>query len=331
MEDIKIKPLTKEQLIISVDRLTRFKHPKIKYNRVFADIIAHNLISPQLKKTDLNNIPINELKYIIENIINKSIINLGGCDFNDDKINKKIDEYEQKIFILDEDTKLLLKNNINYKGIVEILDNNIVPNLQWLRALDNDENIITLRQKYKFKYPIEKLILVEGATEETLLPEFGKLCDYDFNSNGVYIIAAGGKNQVVKLYYELCQEIKIPIFVLLDKDGKENAELINHRLRLIDKIHIINCGEFEDMLSLELIKRTLDYALKNISNIEYELLNNVESRVKLLENIFKTRGLHEFKKVEFAQLIKENLNGKCDLTPEIREIIYQIKEIKTGY
>ena len=37
---IKIKPLTKEQILISLDRLTRFKNPEIKYLRVFKDIIT---------------------------------------------------------------------------------------------------------------------------------------------------------------------------------------------------------------------------------------------------------------------------------------------------
>ena len=39
---MKYKKLTKEQLLISFDRLTRFKEPVIKYERVFKDIILSN-------------------------------------------------------------------------------------------------------------------------------------------------------------------------------------------------------------------------------------------------------------------------------------------------
>ena len=53
MEDLKIKPLTTEQLIISVDRLTRFKETEVKYLRVFFDIITSNLLVPKYKKTEL--------------------------------------------------------------------------------------------------------------------------------------------------------------------------------------------------------------------------------------------------------------------------------------
>ena len=59
---MKIKPLTKEQLTISVDRLTRFKDPEIKYLRVFKDIITNNLIEPKLKKQELDNMDYEELK-----------------------------------------------------------------------------------------------------------------------------------------------------------------------------------------------------------------------------------------------------------------------------
>ena len=58
MEDanLKIKPLLKEQIIISIDRLTRFKCPEEKYLRVFSDIIVSSLIEPKLKKSGKTNI-----------------------------------------------------------------------------------------------------------------------------------------------------------------------------------------------------------------------------------------------------------------------------------
>ena len=77
-----------------------------------------------------------------------------------------------------------------------------------------------MRQLHDLKFPIEKVILVEGLTEETLLPAFARFLGYDFYKNGVQVIPAGGKNQVVKMYYKLSQELKIPIFLLLDKDAE---------------------------------------------------------------------------------------------------------------
>ena len=54
--NIKYKTLTQEQLLISADRLTRFKETETKYLRVFKDIIFSNLIEPKIKKIDIEQI-----------------------------------------------------------------------------------------------------------------------------------------------------------------------------------------------------------------------------------------------------------------------------------
>ena len=70
---IKYKKLTKEQIIISLDRLTRFKNPKDKYMRVFSDIILSNLIEPKLKKADLEKLEVKLIKDYAVEILNSSI------------------------------------------------------------------------------------------------------------------------------------------------------------------------------------------------------------------------------------------------------------------
>ena len=52
---MKYKALTKEQILISLDRLTRFKPTKEKYLRVFFDIILGNVIEPKIKRIELEN------------------------------------------------------------------------------------------------------------------------------------------------------------------------------------------------------------------------------------------------------------------------------------
>ena len=107
---------------------------------------------------------------------------------------------------------------------------------------------------------------------------------------------------------------------------KKNLEEIKPRLRSCDKIHLLACGEFEDLLPIKLVLRTLEYELKNISILEKEKLNEDIPRVKFLEEVFKTRGMHEFKKVEFAQMVKLNIKTDEDISPEIRDIINEIKK-----
>ncbi len=325
MNNVKVKPLTKEQLTISIDRLTRFKNPEVKYLRVFGELITNNLIQPKYKKSDIEKMDSEEVKNLAELIINYSLENLGLPKDEDYIINQRLYDYEKSVYIISENIEKFLKNKINYKAFVTLIDENSPKNLKWLKALGSPMDIKQERFKNSLRFPVEKVVIAEGATEETLLPEFAKRCGYDFDKEGIYVLSAGGKNQVVKLYYRLVDSLKLPIFVLLDKDAKENLEEIKPKLRSIDKIHLLACGEFEDLLPLELVQRTLDYQLNNISMMEKEMLNAPEPRVKILEEVFKTRGMHEFKKVEFAQMVKKNIKTNADISDEICEIINEIK------
>lgn len=325
MNNVKVKPLTKEQLTISIDRLTRFKNPEVKYLRVFGELITNNLIQPKYKKSDIEKMDSEEVKNLAEFIINYSLENLGLPKDEDYIINQRLYDYEKSVYIINENIEKFLKNKINYKAFVTLIDENSPKNLKWLKALGSPMDIKQERFKNSLRFPVEKVVIAEGATEETLLPEFAKRCGYDFDKEGIYVLSAGGKNQVVKLYYRLVDSLKLPIFVLLDKDAKENLEEIKPKLRPIDKIHLLACGEFEDLLPLELVQRTLDYQLNNISMMEKEMLNAPEPRVKILEEVFKTRGMHEFKKVEFAQMVKKNIKTNADISDEICEIINEIK------
>lgn len=325
MEDIKFKPLTKEQLVISTDRLTRFKNPESKYLRVFFDILTNNLINPKYKKHELEQMEYGKIRDIAQYIINYSLKTHELKSEADYSINKKIYEYEREIYKTDKNTDILLKNEINYKALLPLINESSAKNLKWLKELSTNTDIKRKREKKSLRFPIEKVLIAEGATEEILLPEFAKLCGYDFDKYGIYVMSAGGKNQVVKLYYKLADELKLPIYVLLDKDATENLKAITPKLRKTDKIHLLACGEFEDLLPQNLVIRTLEYGLKNISTLEKETLTSNMPRVKILEEVFKTRGLHEFKKVEFAQMVKENIKTKEDITAEIEQIINEIK------
>jgi len=325
---LKIKPLTKEQIVLSIDRLTRFKNTEIKYLRVFRELILHNLLSPNFNKHDLDKMSYIDIKNYAQEVFNYSIELLCGKISHNLVLNERLSEYENSVFKINKETQILLNNEIDYNSCLDFIDER-VKNLCWLKKLAENTDIKSERYNCGFYFPIELVVLAEGATEQTLLPEFAKLCDYDFAQNGIFIIPAGGKNQVVKIYYELSESLKIPIFVLFDKDGILNAKEIESRLRIIDKIHIIQCGEFEDALSENLINKALACGLENISETKIDIKEEKGHRVKYLEEIFKHRGMHEFKKVEFAQLVKENINSKADLTPEIIAIIEEIKKMKS--
>ena len=316
---MKFKNLTKDQIIISLDRLTRFKRTEDKYLRVFLDIIHSNLIEPVLKKNEIKNLDYKYITEIVTEIFNQT---LGAPNTLD--INRYLKEYENSIFVNDKNTQIFLDNNINYAEGIKLLPDNLPINLKWLKSLSDKEPSTSNREVHLLKFPIEKVLLVEGITEEILLPVFAEFLGYDFYAKGIQIIAAGGKNQVVKLYYKLAEELKIPVFVLLDKDAEDNIRQIEPKLRPIDKIHLVSCGEFEDLLPKSLIVKTVNSDFKNFLSItEADLPSDIPTAA-ILEELFKTKGLHEFKKADFAKMVKDNITTEEDISDEITAIIEEL-------
>ena len=317
---MKYKKLTEQQLIISIDRLTRFKATEDKYLRVFKDIILSNLISPSIKKTELNSMDYNELTELAQTIFNSSLPDSDG----DYTINLRLKEAESLVFCNSDKVQVLLENKLNYKSALKLRKFSHPINLRWLSLISKNLPLEAIRDKYSTRFPISKVILAEGITEEILLPKFGRLLDYDFDKNGIWVIGAGGKNQVVKTYYKLIEELKIPIFILLDNDASANRAQIEPKLRPIDKIHLISSGEFEDLLPQSLILKTINYELKNFATITNTEFNPELPAVANLIEIFRLKGLHEFKKADFAQKVEENLFDDSDISDEIRLIFNEL-------
>ena len=322
---MKYKKLTKEQILISADRLTRFKYTKDKYIRVFSEIILSNLIEPKLKKKDIPEMNFSEISEIVTDIFD---ISLGKAA--DNNINIKLKEYENSLYNNDKETEDLLNNRINYDEIIKLIPDNAPKNLLWLKNLKsiNKKDYRKQREILSLKYPVEEILLAEGITEEILLPEFSKFLEYDFDKKGVQIIAAGGKNQVVKMFYKLVQETKIPIFVLLDKDAEENINQIKPKLRKSDRIHLVSCGEFEDLLPKSLIVKTVNSHFKNFLGITEKDIDSELPMAKYLSELFKKKGLHEFKKADFAKLVKANITSFDDISDEIKSIVSEISGTK---
>ena len=70
---MKYKILTKEQIIISLDRLTRFKNTKEKYLRVFSDILISCLLEPKFKKTEIEELDFSLITKYVSDIFNTSL------------------------------------------------------------------------------------------------------------------------------------------------------------------------------------------------------------------------------------------------------------------
>lgn len=290
-------------------------------------MILSNVIEPKFKRKDLDEMEYSTLKDFAETVFNLSISSLSSVVVGTHIINEKLFNYENKVFNLNEEINKLLDNKINYDlAITLIQEENSPKNLIWLKSLINNESI---REEKSIRFPIEKVVITEGITEEILLPVFAEHLGLNFDKNGIQVISAGGKNQVVKLVYTLANQLKLPMFILLDNDAKENYEQILPKLREFDKIYLLSHGEFEDILPKELIIKTLNDYFKNLNIIEDNEFED-ERMVKNLEEIFKKKGFHEFKKAEFAQLVKNHISSDEDLSDEIKLIIEELRKLTSS-
>ena len=67
---MKYKKLTSDQILISIDRLTRFKFTKEKYLRVYTDIILSCLTEPKIRKSELLNWDYKKIRDLATEIFN---------------------------------------------------------------------------------------------------------------------------------------------------------------------------------------------------------------------------------------------------------------------
>lgn len=330
---IKFLPISQENLVLSLDRLTRFKSPEIKYYRVFTDILCRYLLYPKFSKNEIQQLDATLIKEYIETIWNTSVAKFEPEENINHKLNNLLVKEICNTYKITPKLNELININININGVIKIAQKlksyeDLPVNLKYLIKLNEaNDTAIKLREKYNLLFPVEKVVLCEGITEEILLPEFAKLCGYDFNKYGVKLLGAGGKNQVVKLYCELKDELKLPVFILLDADAKSSAEAVSTVLRSFDSIYLIQHGEFEDIFSLNLIKRTINNRYKNICESTIADFKQNEPMTKILSEFFRIHELGDFQKAEFARELSNNLKYDTDLTNEIKVIINKIKEL----
>jgi len=335
ISDIKFKYMSEADILVSFDRLTRFKNPEIKYRRVFYDVILKHITSPSLSKHKLDEMTSSSIASVVEKIWNDSILNL--YEYAPNKFSLK--DLDNLYYTITDDYTLSLMNaDLNIQSVIEGADflNYIeAKNLDFINILNKNftnlpfdkEQLTFLRKKYHTLFPVSKLILTEGITEETLLPVFANVMNYNFDDNGIFVLSTGGKSKVLSLYAELKYILAIPIFVLLDNDAEPVYNDVVSVLRKSDKAYLIKSGEFEDILPKQLIKKSFDYMNYDVNPALMEELSSENGTCYALEQLWKSRGLGEFRKVHLAKSVKENISNTSDLSSEISEIINLIEKL----
>ena len=329
------KLLTLDEMLISLDRLTRFKHPDISYPRVFRDIIHKSSLSSHLSDKQIDELPADLIKKYVKKVWLSSLKQFSqGSDYDalSHKILVKIPEFCFKI--TSEYTKELIKTPLYCADILLNCDDKKLPkNLRivkytLLEVINGknycDDLILEVSQKKKLLFPIKKLVIVEGITEDILLPSFADFISLSLSERGIFIFSAGGKTKIPSLYAQFKDELKIPMIVVFDNDANDLSDDLKPHLRNSDKIILNPKGEFEDLLSLNLIKRTLNSTNYNSEKSTFSELRSEGSMCKCLEEYYRRRNLGEFKKAQFAKLLSENIKYPADVSQDIRNLIDEL-------
>lgn len=301
---MKFKQIPNDYFVTILDRLTRFEPAYKRYNRVFDDVI--NKFSIDIKAKDLLN---EEKIELATNIINASII-----ENRDFFINDILMELEDKYFNFNKESYQYLSARLNILSILDKIEQkeDLPKNVAWLKEISKTKiDILKLREEKSLLYPIEKIILCEGQTEYTLLETIFRLFGIDLNKLGIMPIAAGGKNQVARKYYEMLEYTKLPFFILLDKDAISIKELIEPKMRPQDKLYLINSGEFEDLIPKNILQNAINSAHSSDFNCIFDDFDDRNSMVQNIEDIYKKYGFGEFKKAKFALELKEYIKTNC--------------------
>lgn len=330
-DNIKFKLLTIQELIINLDRISRFKLPELTYKRVFISILNRYLITPKYSKTEIEMLDYTYVSKIVKKIWNESV----KLHFPNSKQNLSVNlalklATNSTFKNIDKNIKILINTHLNFSPILENINYDTAPqNLKFLKKVSENFNstkitykdLEELRLKYSLLLPVKKLVIVEGITEEILLPIFANALGYNFDKNGIFLLGAGGKSKSPTLYYQLKNYLKIPINFLFDDDAIEIYDQLKNILEKKDNAIIIENGEFEDILSLNLIKRALNNEYLPATMLTIKELRCNQRMCKNLEYFYRTRHLGEFKKSKISKIIAKNVKYKTDVTEEIMLLI----------
>jgi hypothetical protein len=174
------------------------------------------------------------------------------------------------------------------------------------------------------------ILLVEGETESILLPHFAYLLGHDFSAMGVMVVSAGGGKQVARRYFELRDVVELPIVMLTDADAGEEIEVAAEALREHDRLHIWKDGEIEDTLETEILVQQVNNFLQVSGAPGYVSINDFPAehrRTTILNRIWRARGLGNFDKIGFAEVVATHVRERAQVPRDIVKAIETVQKL----
>ncbi len=209
-----------------------------------------------------------------------------------------------------------------------VLDGHITDHLTKFEAVFHNAEKM-MRSQLPSSFLPKRILLVEGATEQILLPHFAQCIAPDWKERAVLIIPAGGANQVVKRYPSLRAHLRLPIDCLLDGDVRSQAQRVANQLSDGDRLYILESGAIEEAFPrhqiVDLVNTYFDSSgvgliFTPVTLQELDSTTNQES----MEKLWRKRNRGSFDKTGFAKVVAESITTEGQIPPEIRNLIYDL-------
>ena len=195
------------------------------------------------------------------------------------------------------------------------------------RAFEDEER--SCRNSLPTGFLPKRILLVEGATEQILLPHFAQCITDSWPERAIAIVPAGGANQVARRYPTLRELFSIPIDCLLDGDVSSQAQTLSSQLKYGDRLYILTSGAIEEAFPRERIVSLANAYFDGlaesaiyspISVHELDGASNQES----LDRLWRKRNRGSFDKIGFAKVVASETNDAADIPSEIRDLIVDL-------
>ena len=178
------------------------------------------------------------------------------------------------------------------------------------------------------------IVLVEGQSELIVLPHFARLSGKPLEELGAMVIASGGAQQVARRYLTMRDVLKIPIVCVFDGDAEASSMIIEESLRDCDGLICLESTELEDCYSHEQLLKILNWQLLKIGQTlssENFSIPKIGPRKNALNKLFRSLGLGDFDKIEFAKSTVALTSGKNDVPAEMNKVIDFVSKIKARF
>lgn len=173
----------------------------------------------------------------------------------------------------------------------------------------------------------DAVLLVEGLSDETFLNALSNKLGAPLAERHVKVVSANGKSRgryKIEFWAEVGQDAGIPLYVILDKDAKDEAERAIEKEQIPrERCLILSQGDLEDYYPWPAVEE----AVSNLFGIEIDQPIAVGERVKELRELLSRKAKGNAWKPLLAEEVVRIMTSE-DADSEMAEMVNFIRKIR---